>query len=151
MSTSAAASQNSKDETDIRAVFAAIHEAHRNKDAAAIAQHYTHDAAVFDLAPPLTHRGIDLHEKQAWLETWDGPVNKEPGDFNITVRGDSAFCHGFYRLGGNKKGVSEPIRFWMRATVGLLREGDAWKIVHEHESVPFYMDGSMRPAFDLKP
>ena len=25
------------------------------------------------------------------------------------------------------------------------------KIVHEHTSVPFYMDGTQRPAFDLKP
>jgi hypothetical protein len=24
-------------------------------------------------------------------------------------------------------------------------------IVHEHASVPFYMDGSNRPAFDLTP
>ena len=24
-------------------------------------------------------------------------------------------------------------------------------IVHEHESVPFYMDGSFRAAIDLKP
>ena len=39
----------------------------------------------------------------------------------------------------------------MRATVCLHREGGAWRIVHEHESVPFYMDGSLRPAFDLKP
>ena len=23
--------------------------------------------------------------------------------------------------------------------------------VHEHTSVPFYMDGSLRPAFDLEP
>jgi len=24
-------------------------------------------------------------------------------------------------------------------------------VVHEHTSVPFYMDASLRPAFDLKP
>jgi PhnB protein len=27
----------------------------------------------------------------------------------------------------------------------------AWKIVHEHSSTPFYMDGSYRAAVDLKP
>ena len=26
-----------------------------------------------------------------------------------------------------------------------------WRIVHQHESVPFYMDGSYRAAVDLKP
>ena len=39
----------------------------------------------------------------------------------------------------------------MRATVCLRKVGGEWKIVHEHESVPFYMDGSQRPAFDLAP
>jgi ketosteroid isomerase-like protein len=26
-----------------------------------------------------------------------------------------------------------------------------WRIVHDHSSVPFYMDGSYRAAVDLKP
>jgi ketosteroid isomerase-like protein len=43
------------------------------------------------------------------------------------------------------------VRFWMRATVCLHRERGAWRIGYEHTSVPFYMDGSLRPAFDLKP
>jgi ketosteroid isomerase-like protein len=39
----------------------------------------------------------------------------------------------------------------MRATVSLRRHQGGWQIVHEHTSVPFYMDGSLRPAFDLQP
>jgi PhnB protein len=39
----------------------------------------------------------------------------------------------------------------MRMTMILERVNGAWKVVHEHSSVPFYMDGSLRPAFDLKP
>ena len=31
------------------------------------------------------------------------------------------------------------------------RLGDGWKVTHEHASVPFYMDGAGRPAFDLRP
>ena len=109
------------------------------------------DAVVCDLAPPLSHRGIGLQEKKAWLETWEGPVDCESRDFNITVSGDFAFCHGFYRLSGTPKAAGRPISFWMRATVCLHRDGGAWRIVHEHKSVPFYMDGSLRPAFDLQP
>jgi len=34
----------------------------------------------------------------------------------------------------------------------LPREvGGAWKDRHEHISVPFYMDGSVKAAVDLKP
>ena len=53
--------------------------------------------------------------------------------------------------GGLKKGVDHPVSFWMRETLCLKRREEEWRIVHEHTSVPFYMDGSLRPAFDLKP
>lgn len=40
----------------------------------------------------------------------------------------------------------------MRETLCLERQGSGeWKIVHEHTSVPFYMDATLRPAFDLEP
>ena len=143
--------QTQRDEADIRALIESVHEAHRNKDAAGIVAPYAQDAAVFDLAPPLSHRGMDLQQKKAWLDTWEGPVDRESRDFSITISGDLAFCHGFYRLSGTPKAAGRPISFWMRATVCLLRDGGVWRIVHEHESVPFYMDGSLRPAFDLQP
>jgi ketosteroid isomerase-like protein len=151
MSTAALKSQTSRDEADIRALVETIDKAHHNKDAAAIVSPYAQDAVVCDLAPPLSHRGMNLQVKQAWLETWEGPIERESRDLDITVSGDFAFCHGFYRLGGTPKAAGRPISFWMRATVCLHRDAGAWRIVHEHTSVPFYMDGSLRPAFDLKP
>jgi ketosteroid isomerase-like protein len=151
MGTAALKSQASRDEVEIRALIETVHKAHHHKDAAAIAAQYAPDAAVFNLAPPLSHRGMDLQAKQAWLDTWEGPIDRESRDFNVFVSGDFAFCHGFYRLGGTPKAAGRPINFWMRATVCLHRDGVAWRIVHEHESVPFYMDGSLRPAFDLQP
>jgi len=151
MSTATVKGQYTRDEADIRALIETIEKAHHNKDAAAIVAPYAQDAVVCDLAPPLSHRGMDLQTKQAWLDTWEGPIERESRDLNITVSGDFAFCHGFYRLGGTPKAAGRPIGFWMRATVCLHRDGGAWRIVHEHTSVPFYMDGSLRPAFDLKP
>jgi ketosteroid isomerase-like protein len=151
MSTATVKGQYTRDEAEIRALVEAIEKAHHNKDAAAIVAPYAQDAVVCDLAPPLSHRGMDLQAKQAWLDTWEGPIERESRDFNITVSGDFAFCHGFYRLGGTPKAAGRPISFWMRATVSLHRDGDVWRIVHEHTSVPFYMDGSLRPAFDLQP
>ena len=151
MSTATLKPQSSKDEADIRALIESIHKAHHNKNAAAIVAPYTQDAAVFNLAPPLAHHGMDLEEKKAWLDSWEGPIEYESSDLNITVSGDFAFCHGFYRLGGTPKAAGRAISFWMRATVCLHRDGGAWRIVHEHTSVPFYMDGSLRPAFDLQP
>jgi ketosteroid isomerase-like protein len=55
------------------------------------------------------------------------------------------------RMTGKKKGADQGVSFWMRETVCLERGDGGWRIVHEHASVPFYMDGTLRPAFDLQP
>ena len=40
---------------------------------------------------------------------------------------------------------------WFRQTLCFRKIRGAWKIAHQHESVPFYMDGSYRAAVDLEP
>jgi ketosteroid isomerase-like protein len=141
----------SVDEVAILALIDARHEAHHNKDGEAVAAGYATDAAVFSLAPPLMYHGVDAAEKQAWLDSWEGPVEIESRDFKLTVSGDFAFGHGFLRLSGTKKGVEGKVDFWMRSTLAFERQIGGWRIVHDHVSVPFYMDGSLRPAFDLLP
>ncbi len=66
--------QTQKDEAEIRAVIERLHQAHHDKDVHAIAASFAQDAAIFNLAPPLRHTGINLKEKQAWLDSWDGPI-----------------------------------------------------------------------------
>ena len=83
--------------------------------------------------------------------TWEGSIEREVRDLKIAVTGNFALVHGYYRLGGTPKSAGRPISFWMRATVALQCERNGWQTVHEHVSVPFYMDGSLRPAFDLQP
>ena len=63
---------------------------------------------------------------------------------------DVAFSHSLNRLHGTKTdGVKGGL--WFRHTFGFQRIDGAWKIAHEHESVPFYMDGSYKAAVELKP
>jgi ketosteroid isomerase-like protein len=140
-----------KDEAAIRVLIEGIVRAHHDKDAAAITAPYAPDAVLYDLAPPLCHQGHDPQDVQAWLDTWDGPIENEARDFSFTITGDLALGRGYFRLAGLKKGADQPISFWMRATLALRRDDGGWRIVHEHTSVPFYMDGSLRPAFDLDP
>lgn len=78
MSTATVKGHYSRDEADIRALIDTVHKAHHSKDAAAIVAPYARDAAVFSLAPPLSHIGMDLEEKQAWLDTWEGPIDSCP-------------------------------------------------------------------------
>jgi ketosteroid isomerase-like protein len=151
MTTSTVRAEPSQDEATIRGLFKSVEKAHHDKDAAAIVAPYAADAVVCDLAPPLSHHGMNLEAKQAWLDTWDGPIEIDSRDFKITVSGDFASCHGYRSMSGTPKAGGRPINFWMRATVCLRRHEGSWQIVLEHTSVPFYMDGSLRPAFDLKP
>ena len=151
MATATLNSQSATDVAEIRSVIEKLHRAHHDKNASAIATAYAGDATLFTLAPPLAYHGVDLKEKQAWLDTWIGPIERESHNFNVLVSGNFAFCHGYFRLAGTPKMAGREIGFWLRATVCLERDGDQWRIVHEHTSVPFYMDGSLRPAFDLIP
>lgn len=141
----------SRDERRVRDAIVALHRAHFTRDAAAVAERYTADAAVFNLAPPLAHRGVDLAEKQAWFDSWETPVEIVPRDMKITVSGDFAFAHCSLEMAGTKKGAEGVVRFWMRETLAFERIRGCWRIVHEHTSVPFYMDGTFKPAFDLRP
>ena len=151
MSTATIAAPATTDEAEILTLIETMLKANHSKDAAAYAAPFAPDATVYNLAPPLVHHGIDIEEKQAWFDSWATPVNLEPHNLKVTVSGGLAFCHGFLRMTGTKKGAEREVDFWMRETLCLARKGSAWQIVHEHTSVPFYMDGTLRPAFDLRP
>jgi ketosteroid isomerase-like protein len=151
MSTETHTKPTSTDEAKILALLGSLRQAHHDKDAATIANCYAADAVICDLSPPLFHRGIDLAEKQGWLDSWDGPIDLEPRDSRLTIDGDTAFMQGYTRMSGRPKAAGGPVSFWLRDTICLKRGGDGWRIVHLHSSVPFYMDGSLRPAFDLQP
>lgn len=142
--------QTTTEQLAILTLLNSMKRANYEKNVAAFAAAYTNDAAVYNLAPPLAHHGIDPAEKQAWFDSWEGPVEIESKDMQITVNGNFAYVHGYMHLSGTKKGVAQAVNFWMRETLCLEKRGE-WKIVHEHTSVPFYMDASLRPAFDLKP
>jgi ketosteroid isomerase-like protein len=151
MSTATFMTHTDLDTSAVLSIIEGLANAHHDKDAVAFAAAYIPDAAIFNLAPPLIHHGVDLAEKQAWLDGWDGPVEITPKDFQVRVSGDAAFCHGYMRMAGKKIGADHAISFWMRETLCLERRGGRWQIAHEHSSVPFYMDDSVRPAFDLQP
>jgi len=140
------------DEAQILAVLhrqaAAIHAG----DAEAALAEVAPDVVKYDLQPPLCFVGPAARDREAleaWFATWDGPIEIELRDFAVTVAGDHAYCHGFQRIGGRQGGQEGGV--WTRATFALRRDGNDWKIVHEHVSVPFYMDGSYRAAVDLEP
>jgi PhnB protein len=122
----------------------------RAKDVDGVMARHMADSVTFDLAPPLISTGTDAKGLQAWFSTWRGPLGYEIRDLNITAGADVAFCHCLNRLSGVKHD-GEKVDMWFRQTLCWRKLGSDWRIAHQHESVPFYMDGSYRAAVDLKP
>jgi ketosteroid isomerase-like protein len=113
-------------------------------------KHFAEDLVSYDLDPPLQHIGPNREAMQAWFDTWDGPIAWAMTDTQVEIDGDLAVARGLGHMTGIKKG-GEKSDVWVRVTVVLRRIGGAWKITHQHTSVPFHMDGSFKAAVDLKP
>ena len=145
--------QQQADERQIRALLHARLAALRAKDASQFVAAFDASIVKFDLAPPLRERGsgvLDPAGLQWWLSTFEGELIVELAEVTITVGGDVAFCHCLQHIQGTRTD-GEDHNMWTRSTLGLRKIGDAWKVTHEHNSAPFYMDGSDRPALDLQP
>lgn len=142
------------DVAQVRAVLKANAAALRAKDAKAVIALSGAGYTGYGLAPPLKVGGGTIADAIAglerWFATWDGPINKDIIHPKIEVGGVVAYAHGLSHMTGVKTD-GEKIDQWHRTTVGLKKGKRGWKIVHEHQSVPFYMDGSYRAAVDLKP
>ena len=140
----------SRDEAQVRAAIDSWAMALRDKDAEAVVAHHADEFVQFSLAPPLLSAAADAKGLNAWFATWRGGLGYEVHDLKLAVGGDVAFSHSLNRLSGTKTD-GEEIALWFRLTLGFRKLGAGWKMVHEHESVPFYMDGSYRAAVDLEP
>jgi ketosteroid isomerase-like protein len=122
----------------------------RNKDAHGVLSHYAPAVVHFSLAPPLLSAASNAEGLNSWFTTWEGPIGYEIRDLSLTVGDHVAFTHSLNRMRGTKTDGSKA-DLWFRHTLCFRKIGGEWKIAHEHESVPFYMDGTDKAAIDLKP
>ena len=147
------ANKQGANEAQIRLLIDQWANALRTKDADKSVSHYAADNVMFVMAPPLQYTPETSPGTQGveeWFATWDGPLGYEIRDLKITATDDVAFSHSLNRMSGTKTD-GEKVDMWLRATLCFRKIGGQWKIAHEHESVPFYMDGSYKAAVDLKP
>lgn len=140
-----------QDRLEIAALLQRRTDALAARDAGASVTMFAGDAARYTLAPPLVHTGADAAQVAEWMATFDGPIGRELQDPQMVIGDDVAFVHGLGTLTATPAGVPDAFRLWFRLTLGLRRVDGSWVVVHEHESVPFHMDGSFRAAIDLQP
>jgi len=151
--TASTAFRNAIDERHIRDLIEEHLDALRRKDAAAVVSHYSPDTVMFTLAPPLQKTPESSHGRpgvEQWFAGFEGSLGFEMRDLHIAAGEDVGFCHSLLHMTATQKDGTK-VDMWYRDTLGLRKLNGAWKIAHQHESVPFYMDGGARAATELRP
>ena len=115
---------------EIKALFQEVVRAHADHDADAIVKAYAPDAVIFDLSPPLG-RGMNRDSVAAWLAGWDGPIQIDARDVNLTVDGDLAFVSALNRMRGRIGGEDQDM--WYRTTMCLAE--NKWAMAHRPRSL----------------
>jgi ketosteroid isomerase-like protein len=137
-------------DAEARALLQAWIDTHQARSAGAITACYAADASVADLAPLLVRRGVDVGAVATWLAGWGGPVRLTLRTLYSSVTGPLAVICGPKNTCMCMASGEETV-WWSRITLVLRRRDDQWRIVHEHDSMPFYMDARARAALDLTP
>jgi ketosteroid isomerase-like protein len=114
---------------------------------------YAPKVVEFNLAPPLggPMDGNDPGPLTRWLTGFEAPPRCTATRVEVTASGDVAFATSIDSMSATPKGSDSAFTMWQRVTLGFRRTDGEWLIVHEHSSVPFYMDGSFKAAVDLQP
>ena len=96
-----ATSANANEEDAIRAVIDAWARAMRAKDADEVVSQYAANNVKFILAPPLQYtkeHPFDKKSLQQWFSSFQGPIEYENRDLNITTGTNVGFCHSLNRM-----------------------------------------------------
>jgi uncharacterized protein (TIGR02246 family) len=153
MASSNPAAAKTNDEAQIRNLMEDWRNALSNRDLDKLIQHYSPDVLYFDAVPPYQLRG-----SAAYRRTWEQMLSHLPPhiaaeqrELAITVGGDLAISHCLTRL-VNADTNETAAAGWVRVTVCYQRQQGAWRVIHEHVSVPFdAMSGKTAFIRDLDP
>lgn len=139
------------DEAAIREVVAGFVRAIRAKDMNGVMSVFAPDVVSFDLGPPLQHGGGEPFRTQwqALFESYQGAIDYEVRDLNITAGDGVAFSHSLNRVSGTMKSGQKSDR-WLRWTACYRKTNGTWLIVHEQVSVPTDVR-SGKAMLDLRP
>lgn len=141
---------NTKSESEIRSFIEDWKEALRRKDTDAIMSFYAPEVRLFDIIPPLEHKGHGAYRKiwEMCFPAFEGPIECETRDLSISAGDDMAYSHGLYRFWGTMTD-GKVMDMWARGTVCYRKIDGKWRIMHDHHSVPVDM-GTNQAMFDLK-
>jgi uncharacterized protein (TIGR02246 family) len=140
-----------QDQQQIRALCDGVASAIRTRNLDQMMSAYAEDVLQFDAAGALAQHGAAevRATTRAWFDSWESAIAFEMRDLTIEVSGDVAFAHSFNRSAGTTK-QGRDVAMWVRWTACFRKRDGAWKVVHEHVSVPFDRK-TMKAELDLEP
>ena len=131
-------SDPSSDEIQIRQLLDEWRSALCARDLDRLMTHYSAEVVFFDAVPPYQHRGA-----AAYRATWEAmfgflppKIASEVSEVEIQTSGDLATMHCLQRITNAETGEAATCG-WVRVSVIYQRQEGAWKVIHEHVSVPF--------------
>ena len=139
------------DEAEIKRVIEGGVEAIRARDIDGVMSIYAQEVVSFDIVPPLRYMGADEYRKR-WEEVflvYQGPIDYEIHDLNITVGDDVAFTHSLNRISGTMNN-GQKTDLWVRCTACFRKINGKWLIMHQQVSVPVDLENG-KAVLDLKP
>jgi uncharacterized protein (TIGR02246 family) len=125
-------------EAEIRSLIEAWTQALHARDVTGRTAHYAEDVQIFDAVTPLQHAGLDALRRRLaeWFSTFDGPIDCEVRELQVTADQHVAFCRSVQRFRGSLA-AGGTLDMLVRYTTCLHKTEDSWAVIHEHASVPF--------------
>jgi ketosteroid isomerase-like protein len=108
------------------------------KDPTPLASRQASDIVTFDVLPPLMSRGTSavIEKTQQWFDGYATKIGYEVEQLDIRANDQLGFCSFVYHVSGTLQSGDE-VDMWVRATLCCEQFDGQWRIVHDHESVPF--------------
>ena len=130
------AARHTGDEAEIRQRIDELGAAIRAMDLDGLRSIYAEDIVSFDIEPPLRHVGVDAKLKN-WSRVFSAyqGLDYEIRDLTVTVGDGVAFGYSLNRISGRLPDGRDS-SYWVRWSTLLRKIDGAWRIVHDHVSVP---------------
>lgn len=142
------------EEDKIRQLKENLSKAIREKNVEKANKPYLENCVLFLMAPPLKVKFDNelegLNNLEGWFSTFVNGIGLETKELEIICNNDIACLSSLEHLTG-KRTDGSVTDTWYRETLCLRKVKDEWKIIHQHQSFPMYMDGTDKAATDLEP
>ena len=143
-------------ETEVRQLLEEFADSVRSGKIEDIMSFYDPSLVAFDVAPPLRFNSANDYRKNwetMFTTAMKFPVSYEWSEEHLMVSGDlgvfNCIIHTAGTLLNPPAGQDAMMDCWGRYTCVVKKNGNRWRIVHEHFSVPVNEDG--KAEMNLKP